>query len=400
MTKFAKHDVIGQYNLPKKVEWCRVCTNSNQRPRLTFSSDNVCGACQWKRKQNREVDWAAREKALAALCNKHRKGNGEFDVLVPCSGGKDSGLAAHLLKSKYGMTPLTVTWAPHLYTEIGRKNLTALIDHGFHNIMGTGNGLVHRKLTRAAFIHGGHPFLPFVYGQINFPLQQAINYNIPLVFYGESGAEYGDMKNSELPTRELADVDVHTFGGYPLSFWLEHGIERKDIIPYQQPPMDSIKRVGLEVHFLGYYINWDPQENFYYAVENTGFIPNPDRTEGTYSKYASLDDKLDGFHYYMRYIKFGMGRAVADSAHEVRVGKITRSEGVALVKKFDGEFPRKHFKDFLEYIAITEDEFVQVVDSWRSDHLWTKAGGEWKLRFPLWDANVEEGDHTISAKPI
>jgi hypothetical protein len=234
---------------------------------------------------------------LAELCDKHRKGNGEFDVLVPCSGGKDSGFAAHILKTKYGMTPLTVTWAPHLYTDIGRKNLTALIDHGFNNVLGTADGQIHRKLTRLAFIHGGHPFLPFIYGQINFPLRQALNYKIPLVFYGESGAEFGDMKNAETPLRVINDIDEHTFGGFPLAFWKEYGINQQDMVPYQQPSATLLREMGLEVHFLGYYFNWDPQENFYYAVEHAGFTPNPDRTEGTYSKYASLDDKLDGFHY-------------------------------------------------------------------------------------------------------
>ena len=403
MLNLYRNDVVGRYNLPKTVRWCTVCTNSNQRPRLTFNEEGVCVACSWKRQQNKAIDWVARERALAALCDKHRKGNGEFDVLVPCSGGKDSGFAAGILKNKYGMTPLTVTWAPHLYTDIGRKNLTSLIDHGYHNIVGTADGLIHRKLTRLAFIYGGHPFLPFIYGQINFPLRQALNYNIPLVFYGESGAEYGDMKNAESPKREISDIDVHTFGGFPVSFWKEHGIDAKELVPYQQPDAMRLRDMGLEVHFLGYYFNWDPQENFYYAVENMGFTPNPDRTEGTYSKYASLDDKLDGFHYYMRYIKFGMGRAVADSAHEVRVGKITRDEGITLVKKFDGEFPKKYFKEFLEYVNLTEGEFEEVVDSWRSDHLWTRESGAWKLRFPIWEDASSQGSNDnafLASKPI
>lgn len=403
MLNLKRHDVVGQYNLPTKVMWCRVCTMSNQRPRITFNEESVCVACTWKMRQNNVVDWVARERELTALCDKHRKNNGEFDVIVPCSGGKDSGFAVGILKNKYGMTPLTVTWAPHIYTDIGRKNLTELIDRGYHNIMGTADGDVHRKLTRVAFIHGGHPFLPFIYGQINFPLRQALNYKIPLVFYGEGGGEFGDMKNADKPNRVISDIDTQTFGGFPLDFWSGHGINGKDLVPYRQPDGKQLRELGLDVHYLGYYFNWDPQENFYYAVENTGFTPNPDRTEGTYSKYASLDDKLDGFHYYMRYIKFGMGRAVADSAHEVRVGKITRREGVALVKKYDGEFPKKYFKEFLEYVSLTESEFNEVVDSWRSDHLWKCEGGEWKLRYPIWNdllSGDDQFDDKIAAKPI
>lgn len=403
MLNLPKNNVIARYNIPTTVRWCKTCTISNQRPRIVFSEDGICNACQWKKVQNNIVNWAQREKELAALCDRHRKGNGEFDVIVPCSGGKDSGFAAHVLKTKYGMTPLTVTWSPHAYTDIGRKNLEALINSGFHNILGTPDGLIHRKLSRVAFIYGGHPFLPFIYGQINFPLQQAVRHNVPLIVYGENGeAEYGgDMKNADRATREISDHDRHYFGGFPLSFWNDHGITEKEIRSYHPPEIEKVRQVGCEIHFLGYYVNWDPQENYYYAVENTGFTANPDRTEGTYSKYASLDDKLDGFHYYMKFIKFGLGRAVADAAHEVRVGKITRDEGIALIRKFDGEFPSKHFEYFLKYVDLTESEFHEVIDSWRSDHLWKRENGKWALRFPIWECNeVGPSDPLAAARPL
>ena len=119
--------------------------------------------------------------------------------------------------------------------------------------------------------------------------------------------------------------------------------------------IEELEKHGiLGKHFFGYYKKWIPQENYYYAAENTGFQPNPERTEGTYSKYASLDDRLDGLHYYMKYIKFGFGRATDDAAHEIRDGHINREEGVALVSKYDGEFPKKYFTDFLSYLDILD----------------------------------------------
>ena len=139
-----------------------------------------------------------------------------------------------------------------------------------------------------------------------------------------------------------------------------------------------------QIHFFGYYKFWDPQENFYYCTKNTGFTTNPERTEGTYSKYASLDDRCDGFHYYLSYIKFGIGRATSDTAHEIRDGKITREEGVSLVKKYDGEFPRKYLHEFLEYCSIADKELHEVIDSWRSDHLWMQVNGTWQLKQPIW----------------
>ena len=139
-----------------------------------------------------------------------------------------------------------------------------------------------------------------------------------------------------------------------------------------------------EIHFFGYYKFWDPQENYYYCREKTGFTPNTERTEGTYSKYASIDDEIDGFHYYLSYIKFGIGRTTADTAHEIRDNKITREEGVALVKRFDHEFPNKYYDVFLDYCSITDQESHEIIDSWRSDHLWQKSNGEWKLKHKVW----------------
>ena len=135
---------------------------------------------------------------------------------------------------------------------------------------------------------------------------------------------------------------------------------------------------------MSYYLKWDPQECFYYAVENTGFEPNTQRTEGSYSKYSSIDDKVDPFHYYTTLIKFGLGRASYDAAQEIRNNKITREEGVALVQKYDSEFPLLYFKDFLKYIDTSEVNFFQIIDKFRSPHLWEINSGEWKLRHSVY----------------
>lgn len=162
---------------------------------------------------------------------------------------------------------------------------------------------------------------------------------------------------------------------------MNYGISEPDLVPYRAPSNESLDSLGAEIHFYGYYKKWVPQENYYYCVENTGFEANPIRNEGTYSKYASLDDKIDGFHYYLAYIKFGLGRCTSDTAHEIRDGHLTREEGVALVNKYDGEFPSKYFNTFLDYCGITEEYFYEVVDSWRSDHLWRKdEKNKWTLK--------------------
>lgn len=381
-----KKDLIGLYNLPVDVKFCKKCTISNQRPRIAFDEHGVCSACNYAEYKQKEVDWNERENELIDLCKRHKKNNGEYDVIVPCSGGKDGSFVAHQLKYKYGMNPLTVTWAPLRATDIGRRNLDAFIASGFDHILGTPSGKVARKLTHLTFKHVGDPFQPFIYGQANFPLQMAVKYNVPLIMYGENGeVEYGgDMKNAFRPDRTVQDQDAHYFSGLPPEFWIEHGVPESDLKGFMAPKYEEITKNRTEIQFFGYYKLWDPQENFYYSTENTGFMPNTERTEGTYSKYASLDDRFDGFHFYLAFIKFGIGRTTSDSAHEIRDGKIARDEGVALVKRYDGEFPNKYFNEFLEYCSITEEEFHEVVDSWRSDHIWEQANGLWQLKHTVW----------------
>lgn len=380
-------NVIKKYNLPTDVKFCKQCTISNQRPRITFDSRGVCSACQYS-VFKKTLNWNEREKELMDLCDRHRRTDGSYDVIVPVSGGKDGCFVAHELKYKYGMNPLTVTWSPHIYTDIGRRNLTHFINAGFDNILGTPNGKVHRLLTKLAFLHLGDNFQPFIYGQTNFPLRMAVQHRVSLIMYGENGeVEYGgDAKNAYSPTRSVHDQDKHYFSRLPPEFWLEHGVSKNDLSPYLQPPYETIMNNKTEIHFFGYYKFWDPQENFYYCVKNTGFSPNPDRSEGTYSKYASLDDRLDGYHYYLAYIKFGIGRATSDTAHEIRDGKITREEGIALVKKYDGEFPKKYFSEFLNYCDITEQMFWDIIDTWRSDHIWKKDKGEWVLKHTIFNS--------------
>ncbi len=385
---FENKDVIKKYNLPKLVKFCRKCAISNQRPRITFDNNGICSACNFAEFKRNKIDWDKRKKELLELCDKHRKKDGSYDVIVPCSGGKDGSYVAHKLREEYNMNPLCVTWAPLKGTNIGIKNLESFINSGFNHILGTPNPEITRKLTSLSFNYLGDPFQPFIYGQANFPLNIAVNYKIPLIMYGENGeVEYGgDMKNAYKPTRDITDYNKHYFSGLPPEFWVEHGIKSKDLFPFQRPDFKSIKENNIEMHFFSYYEFWDPQENYYYCKEHTGFQPNDERSEGTYSKYASLDDKFDGFHYYLSFIKFGIGRCTSDASHEIRDKKIERDEGIALVRRYDGEFPKKYLDEFLEYTELNSEEFNLIIDSWRSDHLWDKnKNGEWFLKNPIWE---------------
>jgi N-acetyl sugar amidotransferase len=378
-----KIDVQARYNLPTEVRYCKKCVISNQRPRIVFDEEGVCSACRYWERKDRDIDWAAREEELHELLNKHRRTDGRYDIIVPSSGGKDSAYVAHVLKYKYDMHPLTVTWAPHLYTDIGRVNFHGLVDSGLDNIMGTANGPTHRRLTRLCTEEMGEPFQPFIYGQVWFPVQIAVQMGIPLIMDGENGdAEYGgDPTTEDQAGFSVSDADQYWFSGRPLDYWFDHGFSRNDLGLYMPPPNELMEKQNIERHFFSYYLDWRPQKNFYYAAENTGFKVNPEgRSEGTFSKYASLDDKIDPFHYYFMLLKFGISRATSDAAHEIREGLIDREEGVALVRRYDAEFPSKNFDVFLEYTDMTEEEFWEACERWRNLNLWEKQGNEWVLK--------------------
>lgn len=394
------------YGLPSEVKFCKRCTMSNQRPScvvefkhrpedkkptIFFDEEGVCSACRFSDIKETKIDWVQREKELGELCNKHRSKDGSYDCIIPGSGGKDSAYVSHLLKYKYGMNPLTVTWSPHKYTNIGWQNFQRWIHAGFDNILTTPNGKLHRLLTRLAFENLCHPFQPFIIGQKMTAPRYSALYGIPLIIYGESPVEYGNnIEEANRPTMfpsfytEKPDIDALYLGGVSARELIErHGVSRNDLNPYLPIDGERLHKIGTEVHFISYYLKWDPQENYYYASEHTGFQSNTERTEGSYSKYSSIDDEIDPFHYYTTLIKFGIGRATYDSAQEVRNGKITREEGVALVRRYDVEFPSRFFDNMLEYMGITEENFWDVIDRSRSPHLWEKNDGNWVLRHQI-----------------
>ncbi len=386
-------------HLPAEIKFCKRCVISNQRPRIQFDAEGVCGACRYTGIKN-SVDWETREKELRALCDQYRRNDGRFDVVVPGSGGKDSARVSYELKYKYGMHPLTVTWVPFEYTAIGFQNFCNFINvGGFNNLMAWQNGRLHRKLARLAFEAVGDVFLPFIYGQMSYAFHIAQKFDIKLVFFGENGeAEY------------TGDPRVFNLRGMPFEMWaeqyckgitvhelIEYGLNETDVLTrsdydecdltfYSPPDIADLRGKGIEFHWFSYYKKWVPQENYYLAAEHTGLQANPEgRSEGTYSKYASLDDKLDGLHYYLGFVKFGIGRATSDAAHEVRDGHITREEAAVLVKRYDGEFPKNYYKDSLAYLNMSEEQFWQVVDKYRQPHIWEKVSGMWKLRQAVYD---------------
>ena len=393
------------YGLPENVEFCKACVISNQRPSSTvefknndgknksgifISDDGICDACNYNSKKSK-INWEDREKQLFKFLQKYRKNNGDHDCIVPSSGGKDSSFTAHILKNKYKMNPLAVTWAPNMWTDVGFENFDNLSRiGGIDSLLITPNGKLHRYLTKNAFLNLGHPFQPFIHGQKIIGPKIAKKLNIPLIIYGENQAEYGNklednlthyMNNHFFSVEDNFNFKEIKFGGKSIKDILEEKkFKLNDFSTYLPLKKKEVVESKIQMIFLGYFEKWDPQECFYYASENTGFKPAKERSEGTYSKYTEIDDKIVPMHFYTTFIKFGIGRASYDAAQEIRNNKITREEGANLVKKFDGEFPKKYFNDFLNYIDISEDIFFKKIDDLRSPHLWKKINNEWSLK--------------------
>ena len=399
--------MLSKNGLPLDIKFCKKCVISNQRPCSTvefknnkfekkdtifFDSDGICDSCKYTDTKCSSIDWEKREQQLINLLDKYRSKNDNYDVVVPGSGGKDSAFASHILKYKYGMNPLTVTWAPHLYTDIGSKNFNNWVRvGGLDNILFTPNGRFHSYLTSLAFKNLCHPFQPFIIGQKIIGPLIAKKFGINLVMYGEHQAEHGnDTKETLIPNMQseyFSNLDNNNlkYGGLSVNEIINQtSFKLNDFKPYIPLTPKELTSSNIQFNYLGYYLKWDQQENYYYAVNNTGFEANPERTEGSYSKHSSIDDKIDPFHYYTTLIKFGIGRATYNAAQEIREKKITREEGVELVKKYDTEFPNKYFKEFLEYIDISEDEFWKIIDINRAEHLWSKKNNDWELSSPVW----------------
>jgi len=389
------------FGLPEKVIHCKKCVMTNQTPFVVNESENlnskkkagmkmdddgICDACKYAEKKRNSIDWVEREKLLKNLLDKHRSKNEEYDCIVSVSGGKDSSKLSHILKYKYGMHPLSVTYSPILFTDVGWKNLRSFINvGGFDNVLFSPNGKVVSLLARESFKNLLHPMQPFKFGIKTIAAKYAIKYNIKLVMFGEPYVEYGAEadSNNKVPNFNQSyfindKKDIYIAGKKISELKKRHQwLSNNDLYPYMPLRSKEVKNKKLAVEFLGWYLPWDPQESYYNASENTGFKLDEERTDSTYARYTGIDDKFDWLHFYCRYIKFGIGRCRVDASQEIRNGHITREEGIMLLKKFESEYPKRYLKDCYDFMGISEEEAMNIFDKFRSPHLWEKKKKKW-----------------------
>jgi N-acetyl sugar amidotransferase len=372
----------------KEIFWCNNCLNMSTRPRITFDSRKWCNACQWMEEKT-TMDWRPREKELIQLLDKHRSTTGDFDCIVPVSGGKDGSYVAYNLKHKYGMNPLTVTVKPALSLDVGDKNLFNFIQSGYSHIHISCNPVILDRLNKYGFIEKGFPYYGWLIAIMTAVIRTAVNFKIPLIFYGEDGeVEYGGSTESK--HNSMYDIEymkrIYLEGGHEKVFdriAKDTDISEADMSFFRFPKDREVSEVGLSFTHWSYFKPWDSYRNYIVAKEHCGLIEKDDGNPDTFTNFSQNDQSLYALHAYMMYLKFGFGRATQDAGIEIRRGSMTRGQAINLVQMYDNVYPHELIDTFLDYYGMTKNEFDAVLDDYVNKELFEKIEGIWQPKFEV-----------------
>ena len=363
--------------------YCSECLMLNTRPRLTFDSNRVCSACQWAKEKKEEVNWESRQKELSDLCEFYKERNkGRFNCILPVSGGKDSSYVAHQMKFEWGMTALAVTVHPPLSYNVGNQNLENFINCGFDHIRITPNYEVGRLMAKKFFIEQGQPLLAWIMCVQTAIFNAAVIFDIPFVMFGEEGeVEYGgDTKLKNQACYNLEDsIKFYLSGNDPSEILNEYN--DAETFWWKYPSEADFRKLKPAIAKYSYFKNWDSYSNYLYSKEHCGLEENSERCIGTYNNFAQTDTKLYDLHAYLMYLKFGFGRCTQDVGIDIRRGALSRKQGIALVKAYDGEYPEELIPEFLDYFRMTQEEFDEVLAKHANKDLFELIDGRWNPKF-------------------
>jgi N-acetyl sugar amidotransferase len=348
------------------MKYCINCLYPDTKPELNFNENGICSACLFARQKD-TIDWDSRKKELQKILENYRSNDDtKYDCIIPVSGGKDSTYQAYVIKNDFNLNPLLVSFHPRDFTELGRKNIENIKNLGLDCIEFTANPVIYKKLAKFGLTELGDVAWPEHIGIFTVPIQIAIAYKIPLLIWGENPQfEYGGPASTSLqPYLDREWNEKH--GGYFLDKirpedMVKHGLETKDLKPYLYPSDEEIRKVGVTGVFLGYFTKWDARKQLE-IIKKIGFQTSDELTEGTYTNYENLDTKYVAMHDYFKFLKYGFGRATDHASIDIRNNRLTREEGLSLVKKYEGKIPVNHLKYLLNDFNLTEDEFLQICD--------------------------------------
>lgn len=371
----------------------------SSRPGLILDSQGICNACRWYERKKQEIDWNARRGELQDIADQARgKSLGPWDCVVGVSGGKDSTWQAVYLRDKLGLNPLLVQFACSDGTEVGRENLENLVQMGFSLISVQPNPRVAKRLCKKSFFTYGNIVKYSEHALFATPFRVAIDYQIPLVFFGENPAlEVGD-RNTDRPGWDATGIKFNnTLGGQGVDIWLGDGVEEKDLLPYAFPGDEEMQAWGGKGIFMGYFLDWSGWDNAVFALEN-GFkcVDFDYRDIGIPYQHNSIDSFHGGFvNAMLKHVKLGFGHTSEFTSYDVRAGRLTRPQAIRLVKELDGRCSSKLIKDYCDWIEITPQEFWNVADSFRGK-MWKKnQNGDWVLKNPIWEQSPFDEETTL-----
>ena len=357
------------------MRYCKLCLYPETKPDLWFDEAGVCNACL-NFDHRISVDWDKRREELLKVIEKYRSQNGSnYDCVVPVSGGKDSHYQL-LRLLELGLNPLCVTATTDDLSAIGRRNIENMKKLGVDYIEVTTNPVIRRRINKFTLQTIGDISWPEHVTIFTVPVRIAVQHNIPLIVWGENPQhEYGGPAAST--TKNVLDRRwLEEFGGL-LGLRVSDligqvGIERRDLIQYTYPSDGELARVGVTGIFLGYYFPWDGYRNALFA-QGYGFETMPTMVEGALANYENLDNHQMGLHDYFKFLKYGFGRATDIACNHIRRGRLSRRDGLELVKRHDGKFPwtylGKSINNILDEIDMTVDEFVDICDRWTNKKL-------------------------------
>ena len=371
-------------NSVESLRWCSNCLSMSTRPRISFDKRGWCNACVWT-EEKKTLDWESRQKELENLLNKHRKTDGAFDCLVPCSGGKDGSYVAYNLKHKYGMNPLCLTITPPLALDLGEQNLKAFVNSGYNHITVNPAYEAMRTLNRIGFLKMGFPYYGWLIAIQAGVIRMANQLGLELVFYGEDGeVEYGGT--TETNRNPIYDVSymkkVYLEGGYE-KILKDSGVAQSELFFFQFPSDEALQKAPIDITHWSYFENWDPYRNYLVAKEHCGLTSADESNAGTFTNFSQNDQALYALHAYLMYLKFGFGRATQDACIEVRRGAMDRQQALNLVRLYDGHYPHEYLDTYLDYYQLSKSEFDEAIDKYANKDLFEKVEGYWKPLFTV-----------------
>jgi N-acetyl sugar amidotransferase len=351
------------------MRYCSRCVMPDTRPDLRFDDHGTCDACRSFERKFDGIDWDERKREFEDLLATHgNRNSSKYDCLVPVSGGKDSHLTLHIVKEVYGLNPLCLCFEPTLPTEIGRTNLANISRLGVDVIHFKQNPIVYKKLVMEGFKRVGDMEWANHMGIWSVPVHFAIKFDVPFIFWGESPQlEYGGAETvSEANKRQFDEDWLNDYGclnGLRPQDMVdeEAGISLDDLKMYIYPSRDDVAKWGGRGIFVGYYFKWNNRENLE-TIERMGFKRRGGRIEVSYTDHEKLDCLSMNLHDYLKYLKYGYGRATDAAAIDIRNGEISREEGVRLVEAYDGRYPKYCVEAFCSSFGITMAEFDSICE--------------------------------------